>query len=422
MHKNKSLNSKLINTLFCSSIKLKKVGASYKCIPCHCKKMEQDGLKSDSNSESDSESELTVLKTLNEKTKDMNVFIKNLWTASIDNSKEIITLENSSDKDKSIRKKPKLSKSDISVRKKPKMEKSEYYFKCAFCVEELQDAKTLKIHIESKHSEDLFKFPCGDCEFNAEGPKFLKQHQNEKKHGPYKNDVSNNQAGSSNVVNKKNILDKKNTQGFQNIKDKNYRGLLNQTKSNIPKEKENESKKEIEVITIEDDYEPEDSDESLIKYQVKLKCHNCSKKYNNTEFEAYTHQSKEHNIKFPKDMNDFSIFRMKNMIAIDDDDDDTKNIGLYINTSYSKQTWEKLGICKFQDIQAFKNYLKNNNVECQFDENTLVDKENVTNISLAVKSRKKKKRKYTIFRMKNFHLKNRVKIKKRKKHCNYKSS
>merc|ERR1712110_1320954 len=142
--------------------------------------MEQDRLKSDSNSESDSESELTVLKTLNEKTKDMNVFIKNLWTASIDNSKEIITLENSSDKDKSIRKKPKLSKSDISVRKKPKLEKSDYYFKCAFCVEELQDAKTLKIHIESKHSEDLFKFPCGDCEFNAEGPKFLKQHQNEK--------------------------------------------------------------------------------------------------------------------------------------------------------------------------------------------------------------------------------------------------
>ena len=110
-------------------------------------------------------------------------------------------------------------------------------------------------------------------------------------------------------------------------------------------------------------------------------------------------------------MNDFSIFRMKNMIAIDDD---TKNIGLYIDTSYSKQTWEKLGICKFQDKQAFKNYLKNNNVECQFDEITLVDKENVSNISLPVKSRKKKKRKYTIFRMKNFHLKNRVKIKKRK--------
>jgi len=194
MHKYKSLNIKLINTLFCSSIRLKKVGASYKCIPCHCKKnkkqnktkqtnkkMEQDRLKIDSNSESDSESELTVLKTLNEKTKDMNVFIKNLWTASIDNSKEIITLENSSDKDKSIRKKPKLSKSDISVKKKPKLEKSDYYFKCAFCVEELQDAKTLKIHIESKHSEDLFKFPCGDCEFNAEGPRFLKQHQNEKK-------------------------------------------------------------------------------------------------------------------------------------------------------------------------------------------------------------------------------------------------
>ena len=75
-NKNKSLNIKLINTRFCSSIMLKKVGDSYKCIPCHCKKMEQDPIKNDSNSESDSESELTVLKTLNEKTKD-------LWIANI---------------------------------------------------------------------------------------------------------------------------------------------------------------------------------------------------------------------------------------------------------------------------------------------------------------------------------------------------
>ena len=376
-NKNKSLNIKLINTRFCSSIMLKKVGDSYKCIPCHCKKMEQDPIKNDSNSESDSESELTVLKTLNEKTKD-------LWTASIDISKEkIITLENSSNKDISIRKETKLSKSDISIRKKPKLKKSDYYYKCAFCVEELKDAKTLKIHIESKHSEDLFKFPCDDCDFNAEGPRFLKKHQHEKKHGPYKKektietenvknhvkinenqvkpfdkhlqynnqndkkqkdnieiirdasefptielvknlkddlhfftykckpcdkpfqemcyatdhfndrhvcsychkifhkttvlqdhvkkdhqnsnlDVSNSQAGSSNVINEKNILDKKNTQVFQNIKDKNYRGLLNRTKSNIPKEKE------IEVITLEGDYEPEDYDESIID-RVKLR-------------------------------------------------------------------------------------------------------------------------------------------------------
>ena len=160
-NKNKSLNIKLINTRFCSSIMLKKVGDSYKCIPCHCKKMEQDPIKNDSNSESDSESELTVLKTLNEKTKD-------LWTASIDISKEkIITLENSSNKDISIRKETKLSKSDISIRKKPKLKKSDYYYKCAFCVEELKDAKTLKIHIESKHLEDLFKFPCDDCDFTA---------------------------------------------------------------------------------------------------------------------------------------------------------------------------------------------------------------------------------------------------------------
>ena len=44
---------------------------------------------------------------------------------------------------------------------------------------------------------------------------------------------------------------------------------MNQTKSNIPKEKENASKKEIEVITIEDS---EDSDISLpVKSRKKKK-------------------------------------------------------------------------------------------------------------------------------------------------------
>merc|ERR1739838_123795 len=43
----------------------------------------------------------------------------------------------------------------------------------------------LKIHIESKHLEDLFKFPCEDCGFIAQGPRFLKQHQDEN-HGPDK--------------------------------------------------------------------------------------------------------------------------------------------------------------------------------------------------------------------------------------------
>ena len=48
-----------------------------------------------------------------------------------------------------------------------------------FCVDELPDKKTFKIHIESEHSEDLFKFLCSECGFNAEGPRFLKQHQDE---------------------------------------------------------------------------------------------------------------------------------------------------------------------------------------------------------------------------------------------------
>ena len=65
------------------------------------------------------------------------------------------------------------------IRKKPKLTKSDYYFKCAFCPEELDDDAALKVHIESKHLDDLFKFPCEYCEFVAQGPKFLRQHQSE---------------------------------------------------------------------------------------------------------------------------------------------------------------------------------------------------------------------------------------------------
>merc|ERR1711971_372527 len=54
--------------------------------------------------------------------------------------------------------------------------KADYYFKCAFCPAELDDDAKLKIHIESKHLEDLFKFPCETCGFDAEGPRVLGEH------------------------------------------------------------------------------------------------------------------------------------------------------------------------------------------------------------------------------------------------------
>merc|ERR1712037_622141 len=54
--------------------------------------------------------------------------------------------------------------------------KADYYFKCAFCPAEVDDDVKLKIHIESKHLEDLFKFPCETCGFNAEGPRVLREH------------------------------------------------------------------------------------------------------------------------------------------------------------------------------------------------------------------------------------------------------
>ena len=46
-------------------------------------------------------------------------------------------------------------------------------FMCAFCGEEMDDLKT---HVESVHRDDLFKFLCGECGFNAQGPKHLREH------------------------------------------------------------------------------------------------------------------------------------------------------------------------------------------------------------------------------------------------------
>jgi hypothetical protein len=46
-------------------------------------------------------------------------------------------------------------------------------FTCAFCGEEMDDLKT---HVEFVHRDDLFKFLCGECGFNAQGPRHLREH------------------------------------------------------------------------------------------------------------------------------------------------------------------------------------------------------------------------------------------------------
>ena len=46
-------------------------------------------------------------------------------------------------------------------------------FTCAFCGREMDD---LRAHIESVHSNDLFKFLSGECGFNAQGPRHLREH------------------------------------------------------------------------------------------------------------------------------------------------------------------------------------------------------------------------------------------------------
>merc|ERR1712008_394779 len=62
------------------------------------------------------------------------------------------------------------------VSKRTNKTKADYYFKCAFCPAEVDDDAKLKIHIESKHLKDLFKFPCETCGFDAEGPRVLREH------------------------------------------------------------------------------------------------------------------------------------------------------------------------------------------------------------------------------------------------------
>merc|ERR1712203_138117 len=71
---------------------------------------------------------------------------------------------------------------------KLKRTKADFYFKCAFCDSECEDDAVLKIHIDSKHLDVLFKFPCDLCEFNAQGPKSLRQHKSEEHSAVVKNE------------------------------------------------------------------------------------------------------------------------------------------------------------------------------------------------------------------------------------------
>ena len=67
--------------------------------------------------------------------------------------------------------------SDQTIKKKPKLTKSAYYFKCTFCPEVRLGNAALKVHIDSKHLDDLSKFPCEKCYYLVEDTKTLRLHQ-----------------------------------------------------------------------------------------------------------------------------------------------------------------------------------------------------------------------------------------------------
>jgi hypothetical protein len=52
----------------------------------------------------------------------------------------------------------------------------DYFWRCAFCTEELETFAALTTHIDTVHQTDLFKFNCGLCNFKTKGPKFLREH------------------------------------------------------------------------------------------------------------------------------------------------------------------------------------------------------------------------------------------------------
>lgn len=57
--------------------------------------------------------------------------------------------------------------------------KNEFYITCVFCTFSCLKDDEFKRHIDDNHKNDLFKFPCEICGFNAKGPKYLRQHKAE---------------------------------------------------------------------------------------------------------------------------------------------------------------------------------------------------------------------------------------------------
>lgn len=53
---------------------------------------------------------------------------------------------------------------------------ADYSYDCAFCHAKVNGEGAFKSHIESEHLDEIFKFPCKICGFQAEGPRFLRDH------------------------------------------------------------------------------------------------------------------------------------------------------------------------------------------------------------------------------------------------------
>ena len=51
-----------------------------------------------------------------------------------------------------------------------------YFWACEFCAFECNKDSELKKHVDNAHLEDLWSFPCPNCDFKAQGPKYLREH------------------------------------------------------------------------------------------------------------------------------------------------------------------------------------------------------------------------------------------------------
>ena len=111
---------------------------------------------------------------------------------------------------------------------------------------------------------------------------------------------------------------------------------------------------------------------------VILKCHKCSTECD-TSFEAYRHQNRKHKVEFTKDMKYYLNFSMRKTMT-KRVDDDTENVGLYIDiiniylgenkNIISKrkklENWVQLGVCEFKDQKAFKNLIEKEEKKIKF--------------------------------------------------------